>query len=179
MAAVALDHLLARGLVGTHDLAQVLWVQPTGKGGGLHQIAEHHRQLPPFGVCRTQCNWCRGDRRRLIGLSGAKLPGLGREGYCGWVCTTGPDQDSAVLIDRQALRLDNFSLQICEVGIVKTELPLERPVGDAPAASEHLERLIQHLLECHSWASICGMSPHVDGVRAWASLIYAILYCIW
>jgi hypothetical protein len=50
MAAVTLDHLLARGLVSTHDLAQVFWVQPTGKGGGIHQITEHHRQLPPFGV---------------------------------------------------------------------------------------------------------------------------------
>jgi hypothetical protein len=63
---------------------------------------------------------------------------LGRGGYRGWVCTAGPDQYSAVLIDRQALCLDNFSFQVCEVGIVETELPLECPVGHAPTASEHL-----------------------------------------
>src|SRR5215471_7794855 len=50
MAAITLDHPLARGLVGTYDLAQVFWVEPTRKGGGIHQITEHHRQLPPFSV---------------------------------------------------------------------------------------------------------------------------------
>jgi hypothetical protein len=73
-----------------------------------------------------------------MGLGGAKRRGLGRGGYCGWICTASPDQYSAVLIDRQALRLDNFGFQVCEVGIVETELPLECSVGYAPAASEHL-----------------------------------------
>ena len=112
VATVALDHLIARHLVGTHDLAQVFGVQPAGEGGGIDQSAEHHRQLTPFGVCRARCARCRGDLRRLCCLSGLRLFGLGRNGRRGWVCTAGPDQHRAVLIDRQALRLNDFGFQV-------------------------------------------------------------------
>jgi hypothetical protein len=40
-----------------------------------------------------------------------------------------PDQDIAPLIDRQALTLDEFVLQIFQGRVVELELPLEGAVG--------------------------------------------------
>jgi len=44
-----------------------------------------------------------------------------------WHCIhpAGPDQDSAILIDRKLARLDDFRFQIFEVSIIELELPLE------------------------------------------------------
>src|SRR5262249_22248106 len=146
-------------LVGTHHLAQVLWVEPAGEGGGIDQIAEHHRQLPPFGVCRARYAWCRSDLRRLGCLSGLRLFGVNKDGSRGGGCTAGPAQYSAVLTDREALRLNDFGFQVREVGLVETELPLQRPVGHPSAATQHLDGLIQHLLECHGRSSVCCAPP--------------------
>ena len=43
-----------------------------------------------------------------------------------------PDQDVAPLIDRQALALDEFVLQIFQGRVIELELPLEGAVGQAP-----------------------------------------------
>jgi hypothetical protein len=40
-----------------------------------------------------------------------------------------PDQDVALLIDRQVLALDEFVLQIFQGRIVELELPLEGAIG--------------------------------------------------
>jgi len=43
----------------------------------------------------------------------------------------------ASLIDRHALALNEFILQIVERGIVELELPLQGAVGQAPSTLEH------------------------------------------
>ena len=44
------DRLGDRAVVGADDLAQVLGVEPRRERGRADQIAEHHRELPAFGV---------------------------------------------------------------------------------------------------------------------------------
>jgi len=67
----------------------------------------------------------------------------------GHVCPARPDQDVASLIDRHALALNEFILQIVERGIVELELPLQGAVGQATPALEHRDRLVENLLKGH------------------------------
>src|SRR5262249_3851995 len=53
-----------------------------------------------------------------------------------WVLT--PDQHGAVLIDGELAGLDDFCLQILQVRIIKTKLPLESPICDSLMALEEL-----------------------------------------
>ena len=45
----AADHLGADLLVGPHDLAQLLGIEPLRERGRAHQVAEHDRQLAALG----------------------------------------------------------------------------------------------------------------------------------
>jgi hypothetical protein len=47
------------------------------------------------------------------------------------------------------LALDEFVLQIFQGRVVELELPLEGAVGQAPAALEHGNRLVEDLLKGH------------------------------
>jgi hypothetical protein len=46
----ALDHRGTRGLIGPHDRAVVLRVEPSGQSGGAHQVTEHHREMAALCV---------------------------------------------------------------------------------------------------------------------------------
>ena len=48
MALVVLDDLGSGLLVGAHHRAQVFRVELAGELRGAHQVAEQHRELPPF-----------------------------------------------------------------------------------------------------------------------------------
>jgi hypothetical protein len=45
-----LDNLCYAAMVGTDDPAQILGIKPRGQRRRADQIAEHHRQLPAFGI---------------------------------------------------------------------------------------------------------------------------------
>ena len=53
IAVKALDHGGAGGLIGAHHLAVVFWVELTGEGRGIGQIAEQHGELTAFGLGGT------------------------------------------------------------------------------------------------------------------------------
>src|SRR3989442_353971 len=55
VAAVALDHLRAGGLIGADDLPQVFRIKLTGERGGVHEVAEHDGELAAFGLWRGGC----------------------------------------------------------------------------------------------------------------------------
>ena len=48
------DHLGDGAVIGGDDLAQILGIEPRGERGRADQIAEHHRQLPAFGIGRRR-----------------------------------------------------------------------------------------------------------------------------
>src|SRR5919197_3464265 len=79
---------------------------------------------------------------------------------------TSPDQDDAVLIDGEALALDEFVLQIVQGCVVELELPLERAVGQVPTPLEHGYRLVEDLLKGHRHPSLCRCGVQKT-VRAW------------
>ena len=64
-----------------------------------------------------------------------------------------------MLIDREALPLDDFVFQVIEVGIIEIELPLESTISQAATALQHGNRLLQDLLERHRCPSISGREP--------------------
>jgi hypothetical protein len=66
----------------------------------------------------------------------------------------GPNQDVAPLIDRQALALDEFVLQIFQGGVIELELSLEGAVGQASAPLEHGDRVVEDLLKGHRHSSL-------------------------
>jgi hypothetical protein len=75
----------------------------------------------------------------------------------------GPDQDIAPLIDRQALALDEFVLQIFQGGGVELELSLESAVGQASTPLQQGYRLVEDLLKGHRHSSLrrCGVQKTV------------------
>jgi hypothetical protein len=76
-------------------------------------------------------------------------------GGCGRHRVARPDQDIASLIDRQALALDEFVLQIFQGRVVELELSLEGAVGQASATLEHGHRVVENLLKGHRQPSVC------------------------
>src|SRR5262249_2084334 len=76
---------------------------------------------------------------------------------------TSPDQDIAPLIDRQALALDEFVLQIFQGCVVELELALEGAIGQTPAPLQHGDRVVEDLLKGHRHSSLrrCGVQKTV------------------
>src|SRR5262244_3639066 len=72
-----------------------------------------------------------------------------------WSCRRGggrrnpphPDQDFTVLVNGESLALDDFGLQVLEVGVIQIELPFEDGIGHTAAALEHGNGLVQKLLK--------------------------------
>src|SRR5437870_2318412 len=63
--------------------------------------------------------------------------------------TPHPDQDFAILVNSESLALNDFVLQILEVGVIQIELPFEGAIGHTATALEHCDGLVQKLLKCH------------------------------
>jgi hypothetical protein len=58
------------------------------------------------------------------------------------------------LVLGEAVDVDNFGLEIGEVGIVEVELPLEGPIRHPATALEHLEHLLEDLIKRHEQPSL-------------------------
>ena len=62
---------------------------------------------------------------------------------------TRPDQDTVVLIHRQALAVNDLVLEGLEVLVIELEVQLEGPIGQASTPLQHGHCLVQHLLKGH------------------------------
>jgi hypothetical protein len=76
------------------------------------------------------------------------------------------DQDTAVLIHRHTLALDEFVLHIVQGCVVELELPLEGAVGKPPPTLEHRDHLVKALLKGHPLPSR-GRCSVLQTVREW------------
>src|SRR5262249_20755217 len=75
------------------------------------------------------------------------------------VRTTRPDQHGPLFIDGEPLAMDEFSLQVLQVGVIQGELALKRSIGQAPSTLEHGNRLVEDLFKGHrppSLTQACG-----------------------
>jgi hypothetical protein len=162
-----------------HDLVD----RPLVAVHGSHHALQHRVEEPPrflgiavgqqlhgaFEVCKQH-----GDLLALAfqdAFGGQDLLGKIRRGVGEWEtvlatdwgsCRVGggdlgtvPDQDTAFFIHRQALPLDEFGFQICQIRVIELELPLEGAIGQAPPALEHGYRLVEDLLKGHRPPSLC------------------------
>jgi hypothetical protein len=94
-----------------------------------------------------------GRRRVLLALH---CDGRWREGC---PSATGPDQDVALLIDRQALARDEFVLHILQGRVVELELPLEGAVGHPAPLAQQGDHLVYHRDKVHPLSSLPGAGP--------------------
>src|SRR5262249_39471141 len=83
-------------------------------------------------------------RRRLCGRV------RHRKRHSGWTVGLGqawpaasPDQSSPCVIHYLRMRIEEFLLEGCQVGVVQVKLKLQRLVGDPPVALEPGERLVE------------------------------------
>ena len=141
MALKARDHLGAGVLIGPHHLAQLFRITLRGEHGGIHEVTEQHGQLAAFRLGRSGGGWRRGrhgcgcgreDRRRRV---------------------TRPDQDAPRFIRRQALALDEFVFERCQVRVIELKLQLEGPIRQTAALAQEGYRLIHDRDKVHSVSS--------------------------
>ena len=70
---------------------------------------------------------------------------------------TGPDEDVAVLISSEVLRLDEFGFEITEESLIQVELPQQRPIRDALPVAQEVNDLIENRVKVHAPPShACG-----------------------
>ena len=74
MAGEALDHRRARILVGSDDPREVLRVEALAERRRLHQVAEHHGELPSLPGLRGPAVWL--QRVTSFATMLARRPGL-------------------------------------------------------------------------------------------------------
>jgi hypothetical protein len=91
-----------------------------------------------------------GQVRRRVRQGRLFLVGGGWGYWCWCRCrSTGPDQDFALLINGQPLRLNEFLLEGFQVLVIKLELHLEGAVGNAPTALKEVAYVLEHGIKIH------------------------------
>src|SRR5215831_2775838 len=143
-----IDDLTTDPLVCSDDFSEVFRVELGGEVGRFDEVNEHHRELSAFRVRRR----CSRERFNLSGwlclhnglrcwLSSLRIDCLGSCSF------TSPHQHTIVLIDRQALGMDDLFFQVLDVHIVYAKLSFQGTVGHTPLALEQCEDLSNHLVE--------------------------------
>ena len=151
--AVAHD-LVHRALIAVHgrhqalqdrieELAGLLGVAVGQEFHGALEVGKQHGDLLALAFQGT------AGHENLLGEIGGRVGE--RRGRCVlWGCgsrrrgprRTGPDQDPAVLIHRQALAVDEFLLQVLQRHLVELELPLQGAIGQTTPLTQQGDHLI-------------------------------------
>jgi hypothetical protein len=109
-----LDHLRTGLLVGAHDLTEIFRVQLASELRGANHVTKQHGELAAFGVGDRPDVDCSADRyvRRRRSWVGVvyQRHNLRRAGSRGRYRGTRPHQDTALLIRRQLLPINEFIL---------------------------------------------------------------------
>jgi hypothetical protein len=112
-------------LIVPHHLAQLFWVERAGEHGRVHQITKQHSELAAFRLWRVRSSCGDITVEEVSFLEGRR---------CGWGAWGGeirgsgsaaaPDQDSSLLVDRQASCLDQLGFQIFDIVVIESKLAL-------------------------------------------------------
>jgi hypothetical protein len=70
-----------------------------------------------------------------------------------------------VLIHCQTLSDNEFCLEVCEAGVIETEVALQRAIGDTAAVAEQCNDLIDDLVKIHS------SPPHASPRRSYRGTV--------
>ena len=85
-------------------------------------------------------------------------------------CIAGPYEDTAVLIQCQALAVNEFVLESLQVCLVELELELQGAIGQAAASLEHGDGLIQYLFKGHRFPFLCCGAPRTTAPGPYRSI---------
>src|SRR5262249_9126698 len=145
-----LDDLGTGRLVGAYHVPQVFWIELTREGCGVDEVTEHDGELAPFGLRDRTCGGGRRTRYRLRWVRhGLELCLRGATGCC-HLCVTGPDEDVAIFIGGEVLRLNEFGFEVAEESLIQVKLPLQRPIRDALPVAEEVNDLIENRVKIHA-----------------------------
>src|SRR2546428_4688299 len=75
--------------------------------------------------------------------------GSGWDGLWQRSCIARPDEDSALLIHRQAFRVNHFFFETFEILVIQVETQFERAIGEAFFTCEQIDDLRQDLSKFH------------------------------
>jgi hypothetical protein len=156
MPIVALDNVGTHPLICTDHVTPVFWVELAGESSGVHQITEHHRELPSFRIGRRRGSNGRCDRRGGL-TRGSRLwcwlGGLSDAFLDAFRCAS-PHETSALVIAHW-VHVKEFILQIVEVVVIEVEASFQRTVGYPSLAFEQCEYLGEDFIEGHGHPSRC------------------------
>src|SRR5215475_2613705 len=167
--AVAQD-LIHRPFVAMHGLHHVLqgrieellggfWIKVTDQFSGAFEVSEQHRDLLAFAFEGASGGEdFLGKIGRGVGQRGTSLGGGGwGGGWDGGTSVPDPDQDSARLIGREMLGLNEFLFEGVEGVIIQLKLDLECPICHALTLTEEGNQLIEDRVKIHRTPSCpCG-----------------------
>ena len=156
IAIIGLERGRRRGLVGTHHGAVVFGIELLGEFGRGDQVAEHHRDLPAFGLegaaarlRRERWPVLRGlgwdaVRGQWRGSRGGRRGGVeGRGGHARRRCAPYPDQALAVLVAGQALE-EEILPQVRQPRLVQATYPRQAAIGQPSLALQQRPHQHQH-----------------------------------
>src|SRR4030095_13875805 len=129
-------------LIRSDDFAILFGVELGGELRGVHEITEHHGELPSFSL-RSLRSLLFLDSRLLGWLSRARGHGLGRCSF------TRPHEHLPVLISGELVDFDEFILQDVQGGVIEFELKFESPVRCCPSLLEKGNHLVEYRVEVH------------------------------
>ena len=112
---------------------------------GPFQVGKQYGHLFPLPFQRTAGgeNFFRQIGRGIGEGSRRGCPGWRWGRRRGHLRRTGPDEDPAFLIHRQALAVDEFVFEVIQRGVVQVKLPLERAIGHPAPLAQERNHLIQ------------------------------------
>ena len=92
-----------------------------------------------------------------------------------------PDEDSALLIHRQAFRVNHFLFEACDIRVIQIETQLERTIGEAFFTCEQIDDLRQDLSKFHGsllHLRQCDLIRHFSGWEDESQLIIKVIRAI-
>ena len=117
MSIVSLDDFSTDLLLLTDHVSVVFRVELRGQFGRVHQITEHHGELPSFRIRRRgrreKCNL-----RGVLFLGSRRLRWLSR-GSGDFLCISEPDKNSVIFVAGKPFCLNQVNLQVFDVVVIQ------------------------------------------------------------
>jgi hypothetical protein len=142
-------------LIGTHHVTPVFRVELAGESRGVHEVTEHHGELPSFSL------W---SLRRLLCLGSRRLCCLNRKRGCGrcFRSVPRPHEDSGIFISCELLCLNDLCFECFKILVIQAEPYLEGWIRYSSLSFQEGDNLCEDVVECHVSASINASSCTIE-----------------
>src|SRR5262249_2979663 len=151
--------------------AQLFRVELGRERGRTHQVTKHHGELPAFTCTQSGVQRPRSSIFILFAFCPFRL-----------FAFTAPDEYLPLFIDGDALRVDEFVLQVLQIGVIEGEPSLQRPIRHPTLALQQLYYLRKKLIEGHprfSFTHCSGCEPVKYGITCSPNSLRAFMVFSW